>query len=221
MLIELRPEEADEVLPIVPTWEQYVEYWSDPQRSTGRILTSVLVGGLLLLISRLFTENEVGFFGAIVLLSGFLALLYPFLFGPLYVIGRRNLAFRDIPYTGLFFGKVLRLRRLTVVVEERERVDEAGDLYIEEIRERQLEIEIGDETGLTYMFRVPNDPRYDAIVKQQSVLALIKSTSADLQRRPTLSEIYVVKLQEWVGNTSYLIRERFLELANQVLDEVQ
>ncbi|NJK64392.1 MAG: hypothetical protein HC921_18385 [Synechococcaceae cyanobacterium SM2_3_1] len=221
MLIELRPEEADEMLPIAPTWEQYVEYWSDPQRSTGRILTSLLVGGLLLLLSRLFTEDEVGFFGAIVLLGGFLALLYPFLFGPLYVIGRRNLAFRDIPYTGLFFGKVLRLRRLTVLVEERERMDEAGELYIEEIRERQLEIEIGDETGLTFMFRVPNQPRYDAIVKQQSVLALVKSTSADLQQRPALSEIYVVKLQEWVGNTSYLIREKFLDLANQVLDEVQ
>jgi hypothetical protein len=112
---------------------------------------------------------------------------------------------------------VLSTRRYEVVVEEREKVDEEGQLYIEEVRERQFEMEIGDETGVLYRVRARDDPRYRRIVKKQSVLALVKAYSRDLRRRPTLSEVYVVKLGEWVGDVSYLDREAFLELADELL----
>ncbi len=49
------------------------------------------------------------------------------------------------------------------------------------------------------------------------MLALVKAYSRDLRRRPTLSEVYVVKLGEWVGDVSYLDREAFLELADELL----
>jgi hypothetical protein len=127
------------------------------------------------------------------------------------------MAFREIPYGGLFFGQVLSTRRYEVVVEERKKLDEDGELYIEEVRERQFEMEIGDETGVTYRVRARDDPRYRRIVKKQSVLALVKAYSRDLRRRPTLSEVYVVKLGEWVGDVSYLDREAFLQLADELL----
>jgi hypothetical protein len=113
---------------------------------------------------------------------------------------------------------VLRTRRINVVVEEREKLDENGDLYIEEVRERQFEMEMGDETGVTYRLRAKDDPRYGRIVKKQSVIGLVKAYSRDLARRPTLSEVYVVKLGEWVGDVSYLDREAFLDMADELLE---
>jgi hypothetical protein len=215
MLLELTPEECEAVIPMVPTRLQYAAYWSDALKSVGRIITAILVGVALLVLSRAFGEGS--FLGAVSFLAGFLSLLYPFLWGPLYTISRRQLAFREIPYGGLFFGQVLSTRRYEVVVEEREKVDEEGQLYIEEVRERQFEMEIGDETGVLYRVRARDDPRYRRIVKKQSVLALVKAYSRDLRRRPTLSEVYVVKLGEWVGDVSYLDREAFLELADELL----
>ncbi len=215
MLLELTPEECEAVIPLVPTRLQYAAYWSDALKSVGRIITAILVGVALLVLSRAFGEGS--FLGAVSFLAGFLSLLYPFLWGPLYTISRRQLAFREIPYGGLFFGQVLSTRRYEVVVEEREKVDEEGQLYIEEVRERQFEMEIGDETGVLYRVRARDDPRYRRIVKKQSVLALVKAYSRDLRRRPTLSEVYVVKLGEWVGDVSYLDREAFLQLADELL----
>jgi len=215
MLLELTPEECEAVIPLVPTRLQYAAYWSDALKSVGRIITAILVGVALLVLSRAFGEGS--FLGAVSFLAGFLSLLYPFLWGPLYTISRRQMAFREIPYGGLFFGQVLSTRRYEVVVEERKKLDEDGELYIEEVRERQFEMEIGDETGVTYRVRARDDPRYRRIVKKQSVLALVKAYSRDLRRRPTLSEVYVVKLGEWVGDVSYLDREAFLELADELL----
>ncbi len=218
MLLELTPDEAESLIPIVPTGVQYSAYWNDARKTTGRIITVVLVGVGLLLFSNVFPDD--GFFSLLLLLGGFLTLLYPFLWGPLYVISRRNIAFREIPYTGIFFGKVLKVRRLTVLIEELEKVDEYGEIYIEEVRERQLEMEVGDETGVTYKLRAKDDPRYGSIVKRQSVIGLVKAYSRDLQRRPSLSEFYVVKLGEWVGTLSYLNRDLFLDVSNQLLAEV-
>jgi hypothetical protein len=215
MLLELTPEECESVIPLVPTRLQYAAYWSDALNSVGRIITAILVGVALLVLSRAFGEGS--FLGAVSFLAGFLSLLYPFLWGPLYTISRRQLAFREIPYGGLFFGQVLSTRRYEVVVEERKKLDEDGELYIEEVRERQFEMEIGDETGVLYRVRARDDPRYRRIVKKQSVLALVKAYSRDLRRRPTLSEVYVVKLGEWVGDVSYLDREAFLQLADELL----
>jgi len=215
MLLELTPEECESVIPLVPTRLQYAAYWSDALNSVGRIITAILVGVALLVLSRAFGEGS--FLGAVSFLAGFLSLLYPFLWGPLYTISRRQRAFREIPYGGLFFGQVLSTRRYEVVVEERKKLDEDGELYIEEVRERQFEMEIGDETGVTYRVRARDDPRYRRIVKKQSVLALVKAYSRDLRRRPTLSEVYVVKLGEWVGDVSYLDREAFLQLADELL----
>ncbi|MFS8796073.1 hypothetical protein NW807_02515 [Synechococcus sp. R70.1] len=215
MLLELTPEECESVIPLVPTRLQYTAYWSDALNSVGRIITAILVGVALLVLSRAFGEGS--FLGAVSFLAGFLSLLYPFLWGPLYTISRRQMAFREIPYGGLFFGQVLSTRRYEVVVEERKKLDEDGELYIEEVRERQFEMEIGDETGVTYRVRARDDPRYRRIVKKQSVLALVKAYSRDLRRRPTLSEVYVVKLGEWVGDVSYLDREAFLQLADELL----
>jgi hypothetical protein len=215
MLLELTPEECESVIPLVPTRLQYAAYWSDALNSVGRIITAILVGVALLVLSRAFGEGSL--LGAVSFLAGFLSLLYPFLWGPLYTISRRQMAFREIPYGGLFFGQVLGTRRYEVVVEERKKLDEDGELYIEEVRERQFEMEIGDETGVTYRVRARDDPRYRRIVKKQSVLALVKAYSRDLRRRPTLSEVYVVKLGEWVGDVSYLDREAFLQLADELL----
>ncbi|MEN9240648.1 MAG: hypothetical protein Q6J68_07785, partial [Thermostichales cyanobacterium SZTDM-1c_bins_54] len=148
MLLELTPEEVEQVTPIVPTWEQYIRYLGSAALTAQRIVIAIGVGAAFLLLSRVGGEGSL--LGVTMFIAGMLTLLYPFFWGPLYAIARRNLAFRELPYSGLFFGKVLNVRRRTVVVEEREKVSEDGEVYIEEVRERQLEIKIGDKEGSRY-----------------------------------------------------------------------
>jgi hypothetical protein len=216
MLLEITPEEVHLVTPIIPTREQYLRYWEDGLKNSRRIVIAVGVGVLFLFLSRL--AGDESFLGFLFFLAGVLTLPYPFLWGPVYAIAKRNLSFREIPYAGLFFGQVSKTRSLTVLIEEREKVDENGDLYIEEVRERQFEMEVADEEGVSYRVRAKDDPRFRSIVQHQSVIAMVKAYSRDLQRRPVISEVYVVKLGEWVGDVSYLKREGFLELANDLLE---
>jgi len=217
MLLEVTPEEVEQITPIVPTWEQYARHLSQAALTAQRILIAIGLGAAFLLLSRVGGEGSL--LGITMFIAGMLTLLYPFFWGPLYAISRRNLAFRELPYAGLFFGKVLNVRRRTVLVAEREKVTEDGEVYIEEVRERQLEIEIGDKEGSRYTIRVRDEPRYDSIVKNQTVLALVKAYSPDLQRRPVVSEVYIVKLNEWIGDVSYLKRDAFLEMADELLAE--
>lgn len=110
------------------------------------------------------------------------------------------------------------MRTATVLVEEREKVSNDGEIYIEQVQERQFELEIGDDNGSRYVIRVKDEPRYRSVVRNQSVLALVKAFSPDLRRKPVVSEAYVVKLGQWIGDVSYLKRDSFLDLADQILD---
>ncbi|MEO0801808.1 MAG: hypothetical protein AAFY57_05985 [Cyanobacteria bacterium J06642_2] len=215
MLIELTEEEVEAVTPVAPTWSQYIQYVGGSQSFGRRLATGLVVCVSLLLVSRLF--NEVSFLGFLLFLVGIVAPLYPVLWAPLFTLSRQNLAFREVPYSWLFFGQVKDVFSETVVVEELEKFNEDGDLYVEEVREDRLTLEVGDETGLRFTIETTDEPRYQALVPRQSVLAMVKSYSRKL-RQPVLSEVYVVKLGEWVGDVSYLKRDDYLALADDLLE---
>lgn len=214
MLIELNPDELEMITPIAPTRPQYVQYWDSAILNTGRVVFAIGGGVLLLLLSRLFNETGLGF---VFFVAGILGLIYPFLLGPLWEISRRNLAFKDIPYGFFFMGQVRGVYSNTVVLEERERLDEYGDLYIEEVREQQLEIEIIDEKGFSFVLRTRDNPRYEAIVPRQKVITLVKSVGRDPGRSPIITEVFVIRQGIWVGDVSYLKRDIFLDLADELL----
>lgn len=215
MLIELTEEEIEAVTPVAPTWSQYINYVGGGESFTRRLAIGMVTCVSLLLLSRLF--NEVSFLGFLLFLVGLVAPLYPILWGPLFVISRQNLAFRELPYSWLFFGQVKDVFAETIVVEEIEKFTEEGDLYIEEVREDRLTLEIGDESGRRFTIETTDEPRYQAIVPRQSVLAMVKSYSRKL-RQPIFSEVYVVRLDEWVGDVSYLKRDDYLALADDLVD---
>ncbi len=214
MLIELNPDELEMITPIAPTRSQYVQYWDSAILNTGRVVFAIGGGVLVLLLSRLFNETGLGF---ILFTAGIFALLYPFLLGPLWEISRRNLAFRDVPYGYFFMGQVRGVYSRSVVVEERERLDEYGDLYIEEIREQQLEIEILDEKGFSFVVQTRDNPRYESIVPRQKIITLVKTPARDPKRNPVITEVYVIRQGIWVGDVSYLKRDMFLDLADALL----
>jgi hypothetical protein len=214
MLNQLTPDEMEAVIPVSPTSVQYYNYINNALLNLERLILAVGIGAALLVFSRLFSETGLGF---IFFLAGVLSLLYPFLWGPLYEISRRNTMFRELPYGYFFFGQVLSVDSYEVVVEEIERLGDDGELYIEEVREQLLELEVGDETGLSFVLKTRDEPRYESIVPRQSVIALVKSGYRDLSS-PVVSEIYIVKLGQWVGDVSYLKREEFLDLANDLVE---
>ena len=214
MLIELTLDEMDEVIPIAPTGTQYGRYISNVLVNLERLIIGIGIGVALLVMSRLFSETGLGF---ILFMGGVFAALYPFLLGPLIEISRRNNTFRELPYGCFFFGLVEDVESKEILVDEIERIDEEGELYVEEVREQEMRMRISDRDGFSFVVRTRDEPAYESIVPNQSVIALIKSYSRDL-RSPIVSEVYVVKLGLWVGDVAYLKREEFLDLANELVD---
>ena len=214
MLIELTLDEMDRVIPIAPTGAQYGRYMSNVFLNLERLIVGIGIGVALLVMSRLFSETGLGF---ILFMGGVFAALYPFLLGPLIEISRRNTTFRELPYGCFFFGLIEDLESNEILVDEIERIDEEGELYVEEVREQELRLSIADKEGFSFAVRTRDEPAYESIVPNQSVIALIKSYNRNL-RSPIVSEVYVVKLGLWVGDVAYLKRDEFLDLANELVD---
>ncbi|WP_017327976.1 hypothetical protein [Synechococcus sp. PCC 7336] len=214
MLIELTLEELDAVLPLAPTGSQYSDYISNVFLNLERLIVAIGAGAALLVISTLFSETGVGFIFFVV---GVLSVLYPFVWGPLFEISRRNKAYRELPYGWFFFGQIERVDSREVLVDEIEQIDANGDLYVEEVIEQELRLAIADETGMSFVVKTRDEPAYESIVPRQSAIALIKSFSPNL-RSPVISEVYIVKLGQWVGDVSYLKRDEFLDLANDLVE---
>ncbi|MGK7906114.1 MAG: hypothetical protein AB4040_02655 [Synechococcus sp.] len=214
MLIDLTLDEMDRVIPIAPTGTQYGRYISNVFLNLERLIVGFGIGVALLVMSRLFSETGLGF---LLFMGGVFAALYPFLLGPLTEITRRNNTYRNLPYGCFFFGVVEEVESTEILVDEIERIDEEGELYVEEVREQELRLRIRDKEGFSFVLRTRDEPAYESIVPNQSVIALIKSYNSNL-RNPIVSEVYVVKLGLWVGDVSYLKRDDFLDLANSLVD---
>ncbi|MEN9219984.1 MAG: hypothetical protein Q6K08_04170 [Thermostichales cyanobacterium GMQP_bins_62] len=73
MLLELTPEEVEQVTPIVPTWEQYIRYLGSAALTAQRIVIAIGVGAAVLLLYRGGGEGSV--LGVTMVIDGMLTFL--------------------------------------------------------------------------------------------------------------------------------------------------
>lgn len=208
MLVPLKRNALEELVPIASTSPQYVYYWGDLSDILKRVLISVV--GVILVWLLL------GFLGDVLqLLLGFTAGLY-WLWAPVYWATRRNLRVRKYNYCGFWRGQVYDVSISEELIGKEETVNQQGDLVIIENRERRLNLRVGDRTGFTTRTQVPLRRNHQLIRPGDPVEAAVFSHEPDLRQLSRISDLYFPTHRLWVSDYPVVSHEVFEQVSQSL-----
>jgi hypothetical protein len=211
MLIPLTREKFDELVPKVATADQYRFCWGKPTAFLQRLLISGIGLAIVFFLRTLLGEyyNPFSFIAAVII--G----LYWF-WAPVYIASIRNRTFRRNSYCGFWRGRVLDTYTTDAVVSAEETVNRLGELVIVEDREKQLNVEIGDESGFSTRLKVPLKKEHRLIRPGDYAEMLVMSNREDLSRINAISDIYIPDAKLWISDYPFIRKDIFVEVRRQV-----
>ncbi|NJL82804.1 MAG: phosphate ABC transporter permease [Chloroflexaceae bacterium] len=211
MIVPLTREIFEQLIPLVATGPQYAYYWGDWRNLLKQLLISFVAVVVCLLLGLVFGEAGRALTLILCLITG----LY-WLWGPIYWASLRNAAYRRYPYSGFLRGQVRDVFLSEELIGEEETVDKLGRLVIIENRERRINVEIGDETGFNALVQGPLRRVHKAIAPGQGVELLVLSNQPDLARIVKITDVFIPRLNLWVGDYPYLQREAFVSVSQEL-----
>ena len=211
MLVPLRRETFQQIIPMVATGPQYAHYW-------GRVsdcLRRALISFVALLISWLLRVAGPMEIRGIAII--FICISLPLLvMGSSPLASLKNATYRRFPYSGFWQGKVLDVYITEEVVREEQTVNKLGELVIVENVEKRINLEIGDATGFTIKVKAPLRRIYKKIRPGQIAELLVISSKDDLSRIDCVSDVYLPQDNLWIGEYPYLRRDVFVEVSRKL-----
>lgn len=210
MLIPLTREKFEQLIPAIATGSQYKYSWGKPRDVILRLLISVVVPLLLYLLHFLLPD-----FDGLISVLGIIAGLYV-LWGPILRSSLKNAECRRYKYSGFWRGEVLDAFVSDEVVGKQLTTNKRGELMVVEDRQKQLNLEVGDETGFSTQLQVPLRREYKAIRRGQIALMMVMSNRPDLSRISKVSDIFLPDLDVWVSDYPYLRRDEFALIGSQL-----
>lgn len=211
MLVSLTRQKFEQIIPLIATGPQYAYYWGKWQDLLNRLLISVVAVVVILILGVVLGEGA----QALILLLEVIAGLY-WLWSPVYWASTRNNRYRRFPYSGFWQGQILEVFLTEDLIGEEETVNQRGELVINEIRERRINLIIGDETGFELEVQAPLQRLYKAIAPGQIAELLVLSRQSDLAKIDKVTDAYIPSLNLWIGEYPYLQRDVFAEVSRQL-----
>lgn len=211
MLVSLTREKFEQIIPLIATGPQYAYYWGKWRDLLNRLLISVVAVVVILILDVVLGEGA----QALILLLGVIAGLY-WLWSPVYWASLRNNRYRRFPYSGFWRGRILEIFLTEDLIGEEETVNQRGELVINEIRERRINLVIGDETGFEIELQAPLQRLYKAISPGQIAELLVLSRQPNLAKIDKFTDAYIPSLNLWIGEYPYLQRDVFAEVSRQL-----
>ncbi|BDI15829.1 hypothetical protein ANSO36C_16310 [Nostoc cf. commune SO-36] len=216
MLVPLTRQKFEQVVPLIATGLQYKYYWGKFSNFLQRLLISVVAVVILLLVTVIFKLE----FASIVFVLGVISAFF-WLWYPVFQASMRNLQYRRYKYGGFFRGRVLDWWITDQLVGKQETVNNKGELVIVENREKQINLEVGDETGFTIEFVAPLRPAHKVITRGQIAEMVVMSNRPDLSSIEEFSDIYFPSRDLWVSDYPYLRRDFFNEIGRRLREDQQ
>ena len=210
MLIPLTREKFEQLIPAIATGSQYKYSWGKPRDVILRLLISVVVPLVLYLLHFLLPD-----FDGLISVIGIIAGLYV-LWGPILRSSLKNAECRRYKYSGFWRGKVLDVFVREEVVGKQLTTNKRGELMVVEDRQKQLNVEVGDETGFSTQLQVTLRREYKAIRRGQIAEMMVMSNKPDLSRINKVSDIYIPDLDLWVSDYPYLRRDEFADISREL-----
>ncbi len=215
MLFPLNRKKFDELIPLVATGAQYRYCWGKFPDFLRRVLVSIAALASILLVRSLFPVEELRGFSFFL---GLFALVY-WLWSPVLQASLRNYQYRRFKYAGFLRGEVLDIYFSDAVIGTQETVNDRGDLVVVENRERQINLEVGDESGFVTGIQVPLRREHQAIRIGDVAEMLVFANRPDLSRIEQVSDIFVPEAEVWVSDYPYLRRDEFMAVSRQLKSE--
>jgi len=211
MLVPLRRESFQQIIPMIATGPQYVHYWGKVNDCLRRALIS-FIGVLISWLFRTFGPESLK---GIALLFLSIFLIY-WLWAPVYWASLRNATYRRFPYSGFWRGKVLDVYITEEVIREEQTVDRRGELVILETTEKRINLQVGDETGFKINTQSPLRRIHKKIKPGLIAEMLIISSKDDLSRVDRISDVYLPQENLWIGEYPYLRRDLFAIISQEL-----
>ena len=211
MLIPLKQEAIDDLIPAVATGNQYAYYWANFATLLKNLFIS-LVGILAFwLLGKLFGKAGDG----ISLIFRVVAGLY-WLWSPVYWASIRNAKFRRYNNIGFWRGRVLDVYLSEEVINEESAIDRLGRAIIVENRRRLFNIEIGDKSGFRATVTTPLKKTHKAVNRGQAVEGLLLSNDPDFMRIGQITDVYIPRHKLWLGDYPYIRKDIFIQIRKEL-----
>jgi hypothetical protein len=211
MLVPLTRQKFEQVIPLIATGLQYKYYWGKFSNFLQRLLISVVSIVVILIVTVVFKLE----FASIVFVVGVISAFF-WLWYPVFQASMRNLECRRYKYGGFFRGRVLDWWITDQLMGKTETVNSKGELVIIENREKQINLEVGDETGFSIEFVAPLRPAHKIITRGQIAEMVVMSNRPDLSSIEEFSDIYIPSRDLWVSDYPYLRRDFFNEVGRRL-----
>jgi len=222
MITPLKRKNFDELIPAVPTSEQYQYYWGDGQSVFRRVaisIASVIV--FTLLYNRIHENNPSSFAALAMFVCAALGGLY-WMLEPVALASFRNAKLRRFAHCGFWQAEVLDVYVSQEVLARAEKVNSRGRMDVSYDAESFLNIELGDETEFVTTLRLPMKRELKRIKIQQTVYMLLFSNDRRFgQVSRQTSDAYIPQYNFWVGDYPYLRRDTFVDLTKYMVKRSQ
>ncbi|NJK34159.1 MAG: hypothetical protein HC919_03940 [Oscillatoriales cyanobacterium SM2_2_1] len=214
MLFPVKRQKLDELIPAVPTAEQYQYCWGSGREVVTRGFISL--GALIiftLFYNRVHEISPSSPAAAAMLVCGILGGLY-WMLQPVLAAAQRNLRLRRFPFCALWLGEVQEVYLSEEVLSRQEVVDGRGRLDVSYDTATFLNLEVGDESGFETTLRVPMRREFKRIRPGMMLCLLLFSKDKSFQRiSRQMSDAYFPEFNFWLGDYPYLQRGAFADLA--------
>jgi hypothetical protein len=214
MLVPLKRERFDELIPAVPTADQYQHYWGSANDVLRRVMVSVaLLTVFALAYGRVTAGGDFSFNGLALLtfVGAGLGSLY-WMLAPVAAAARRNGSLRRYEYAAFWIAEIWDVFLTEEVLGREEKVDRRGRLAVDFNTESYLNLVIGDDAWETTV-QVPMRRAYKRIEPGQMVCLLIFANDPNFARiAKAHSDVYVPSLRLWLGDYPFLRRDSFEQL---------
>jgi hypothetical protein len=212
MLIPLKQEAINDLIPAIATGSQYSYYWAN--------FATLLKNLFISLVGVLFFWLLGSFFGRagdnLSLIFRVIAGLY-WLWSPIYWASVRNSKFRRYRHISFWRGKVLDVYLTEELIKEESAIDKLGRAIIVENRRKLFNIEIGDKTGFRATISTPRQRIHKVVNCGQAVEGLLLSNDPDFMKIGQITDVYIPRHKLWLGDYPYVRRDIFLDLRLQLM----
>ena len=210
MLIPIKQNEINKLIPSVATGKQFNSALGNPQKIFQRIMISAIGGVITLLISQSQITSQ---FYSLWLVLGVVFLLY-ILWGPIVEASRKNNKFKSYSFSALVDGYITDVYVEDRVENQQEQANKDGRLELIEKKRTWVVLEIEDEDGFIGNISFPLQNKFNILTKGMKINCIVFSNRRDFSNIQSISDAWCPEINLWVGYYPFLLRPAFEEFVN-------
>ena len=211
MLIPIKSNEIQKLIPSVATGDQFNSALGNPQKIFQRIMISAIGGVITLLVSQSQVTSQ---FYSFWLILGVVFILY-ILWGPILEASKRNSMLKSYSFSALFDGYISEVYVEDRIENQQEQANKDGRLELIEKRRSWVVIGMEDDDGYLGNINFPLKDKFNVLRKGMRINCVVFSNRRDFNSIQAISDVWCPEIRLWVGDYPYLLRPAFEEFISR------